>query len=77
MTTKYAIVRSTINLRGHKFPAGTTIRVWDTGQVTSIQPAILPTALHEAMWYAFPDIHKKDIRMLEEHEDACVEYGIY
>ena len=77
MTTKYAIVRSTINLRGHKFPAGTKIKVWDTGEVTSIQPVLLPTPLHEAMWYVFPDLHKKDIRILEEWENPCVEYGIY
>jgi hypothetical protein len=77
MTTKYAIVRSTINLRGHKFPAGTTIRVWDTGVVTSIQPLYLPTPYHEAMWYAFPEIHKKNIRMVDEWENSCVELGLY
>jgi hypothetical protein len=77
MTTKYAIVRSTINLRGHKFPAGTTIKVWDTGDATSIQPVHLPSALHEAMWYAFPEIHKKNIRMVDEWENSCVELGLY
>jgi hypothetical protein len=77
MTMKYAIVRSTINLRGHKFPAGSTIKVWDTGQVTSIQPVHLPSALHEAMWYAFPEIHKKNIRMVDEWENSCVELGLY
>jgi hypothetical protein len=77
MTMKYAIIRSTINLRGHKFPAGTPVKVWDTGQVTSIQPAILPTPLHEAMWYALPDIHKKNLRMVDEWENSCVELGLY
>ena len=76
MTTKYAIVRSTINLRGHKFPAGTMIKVWETGHATSIQPVLLPTPLHEAMWYAFPDLHRKNIRMLDPHEDTCVDLGI-
>lgn len=70
-------MRSTINLRGHKFPAGTMIKVWDTGQVTSIQPVLLPTPLHGAMWYAFPEIHKKNIRMLDDWENPCVELGLY
>ena len=77
MTMKYAIVRSTINLRGHKFPAGTIIKVWDTGQVTSIQPLYLPSHLHEAMWYSLPDIHKKNFRMVDEWENSCVELGLY
>ena len=77
MKYEYAIVRSTINLRGHKFPAGSTIRVWDTGQVTSIQPVHLPSHLHEAMWYSLPDIHKKNFRMVDEWENSCVELGLY
>ncbi len=77
INTKLAIVRSTINLRGHRFPAGTVVKVWDTGSVTSIQPAVLPSPLHEAMWYMFPEIHLKDLRLLEDHECQLVDYGIY
>lgn len=77
INTKLAIVRSTINLRGHRFPAGTVVRVWETSSVTSIQPAVLPSPLHEAMWYMFPEIHLKDLRKLEDHECQLVDYGIY
>jgi hypothetical protein len=52
------------------------IKVWDTGHATSIQPVLLPTPLHEAMWYSFPDLHRKNIRMLDPHEDTCVDLGI-
>ena len=77
INTKLAIVRSTINLRGHRFPAGMIIKVWNTGRVISIQPAICQTVFQEAMWYMFPEIHLKNIRVLEQHECQLVDYGIY
>lgn len=75
--TKLAVVRSTINLRGHRFSPGTVVKVWETDSVISIQPTQLPTPYHAAMWYAFPEIHLKNLRALENHECQLVDYGIY
>lgn len=76
MNTPYARVRSAIDLRGHRFPAGTVIKVWDTGDVVSIQPLILATPFHAALWYAFPRIHMKDIVFLNDIECALVDFGL-
>jgi len=76
MKTDYARVRSSISLRGHNFPAGTLIKVWDAGSVTSIQPVHLPSKKHEALWYSFPKIHFRNIVMLDRIECAMIDFGL-
>lgn len=68
----YAKVNTTICLRGLSFPAGTLIRVWETGRVVSIQPL---STNHEALWYALPKIHLKHIVPLERYLCKAIDYG--
>jgi hypothetical protein len=69
----YARVNTTIVLRGHKFPAGTLIRVWETGRVTSVQPI---ATSHHALWYALPQMHRRHIVPLDRVECDLFDYGI-
>lgn len=69
----YARVNTTIVLRGHKFPAGTMIRVWGVGTVTSIQPI---ATNYRALWYALPAVHHKHLVPLDKVECDLVDYGI-
>ncbi len=76
MKTQYARVRESIDLRGHVFPAGTLIKVWNAGSTTSIQPVVLPTRFHEAMWYAMPDRFLKKIVLLNDIECSLIDFGL-
>lgn len=69
----YAKVNTTICLRGLSFPAGTLIRVWETGRVTSIQPIMTN---QESLWYALPKIHHRHIVPLEKWWCKAIDYGI-
>lgn len=76
MKTRYARIKNTIVLRGARFPAGTIIKVWEAGKVTSIQPLHLPTREHGVLWYAFPKIHWKHVVPLDEIECALIDFGL-
>jgi hypothetical protein len=73
LSMSYAKVNTTICLRGLSFPAGTIIKVWETGRVTSIQPLSTP---NEALWYALPKIHLRHIIPLERYMCKAIDYGI-
>jgi hypothetical protein len=77
MDIKYGRVNTTVNLRGHKFPAGSIIKIWTAGSVTSIQPLILPTKYHGILWYSMPDIHLRHIDELESLECTLLDYGFF
>jgi|688.fasta_scaffold203452_6 hypothetical protein len=69
----YAKVNTTICLRGLIFPAGTLVRVWETGRVTSIQPV---ATNHEVLWYSLPKIHLNHIIPLEKWWCKGIDYGL-
>lgn len=69
----YARVNTTIVLRGHKFPAGTLVRVWETSRVTSVQPISTP---HRMLWYSLPAVHHRHIVSLDRIECDLIDYGI-
>lgn len=73
MKTRYARVRETIQLKGCKFPAGTLVNVWDTGNTTQIQPA---HASHNALWYALPVKFISKIVFLNDIECSLIDFGL-
>lgn len=75
MNIRYGRVNTTINLRGHRFPAGTLIKIWKADTVTSIQPLPHITRYHEVLWYALPDIHLKHIEALKKYEAFAIGIG--
>ena len=77
MNIKYGRVNTTVNLRGHKFPAGSIIKIWTTGKVTSIQPLVVPTKYHEALWFLMPNMHLRHIDNLEAYECTLLDYGFF
>jgi hypothetical protein len=76
MNIRYGKVNTNISLRGHRFSAGSIIKIWNTGSATSIQPLTLPTPYHEVLWYSVPDLHVKHINPLSETEEGLVLFGI-
>lgn len=76
MITQYARVRKSINLRGHVFPSGILIRVWNTGSTTQIQPVPLQSPLHHALWYAMPDRYLRNLVMLNDIECSLIDFGL-
>jgi hypothetical protein len=77
MNVRYGKVNTNINLRGHRFSAGTYIRIWKAGETTSIQPIALPTQYHSALWYMMPKMHLRHIDDLDASECAAVDFGFF
>jgi hypothetical protein len=75
MKIRYGRINTTVNLRGHRFPSGSIIRIWETKGAVSIQPLDLPTPYHSALWYIMPDIHLKHINKLNEFEQTAIDLG--
>lgn len=69
----YGRVGTKITLRGLTFPAGTMIRIWETGRVTSIQPVSTSTP---QLWYSLPKLHYTHILPLENHLCDMIDFGI-
>lgn len=77
MNTQLAILRANLNLRGHRFNEGSTIKVWNTGQTVQIQPAKCKDKYHEALWYSLPHIHLRDLTFLEPPLEELHRIGIF
>lgn len=76
MESKYARVKATFDLRGHIFPAGTLVKVWDAGDIVSIQPTSVPTRFHKALWYILTKSHHTDLDYLSENEASLVDFDL-
>lgn len=69
----YGRINTKIILRGLTFPAGTMIRIWETGRTTSIQPI---STSNPQLWYSLPQLHRRHIRPLENHLCDMIDFGI-
>jgi hypothetical protein len=76
MNTELAILRASLNLRGHRFKEGSMIKVWNTGQTIQIQPAVCKDKYHAALWYSMPHIHLRDLVFLEKPLEELHQIGI-
>lgn len=76
MESKYARVKTTLDLRGHIFPQGTLVKVWDAGDIVSIQPTSVPTRFHKALWYILTKAHHTDLDYLNEKETSLLDFGL-
>jgi len=77
MNTKLAILKANLNLRGHRFKAGSAIKVWDTGNTIQIQPAVCKDKIHEALWYSMPEIHLRDLFFMGRDLEDLHEIGVF
>jgi hypothetical protein len=68
MNVEYGMVNRLIKLRGQRFPPGTLIKLWHVGDVISIQPVVVPTEYHKALWYSMPTAYSKNITPLDDSE---------